>query len=178
MNLVTIISSSFDSFNRLKVKFLRMGKSDVRECLEVSPYGIDSNPIKDMIALYGPTGENGKDTIIGYLNKNRIAEPGESRIFSTDAEGVLQTYILLKNADGIMEIGGNTDFMVRYSELASAFNELKSDHNSLVTAFNAHMHPTAGSGPPSPPTPIPSSIPATPSSADISGAKIEEIKTL
>jgi hypothetical protein len=62
-----------------------MGKSDVRECIEVSPYGIDSNPIKDMIALYGPTGENGKDVIIGYLNKNRTAErfPKKSLIIRT-----------------------------------------------------------------------------------------------
>lgn len=34
--------------------------------------------------------------------------------------------------------------------------------NKLVTAFNAHMHPTAGTGAPSPPTPVPGMIPLTP----------------
>lgn len=172
MNLTTVISTTFDQMNRLKVKFLRKGKSDVRECLEVSSYGDDSNPIKDMVALYAPTDEAGRDYIVGYINKNRLAQVGEKRIFSTDADGVLSTYIWLKN-DETMEIGGNTDFMVRYSALETAFNQLKTDFNNLVTSFNAHMHPTAATGPPSPPT-----VSGSPSSADISGAKIEEIKTL
>jgi hypothetical protein len=54
---------------------------------------------------------------------------------------------------------------------------LLSDHNDLVNAFNAHMHPTAGTGPPSPPTPG-TGIPATPSTASVDDAKINEIKTL
>ncbi len=177
MNLTKVISTSFDSLNRLKVKFLRMGKSDVQECLEVSPYGTDSNPVKDMVAIYTPTGENGKNAIIGYINKNRLAEIGENRIFSTDSDGVLSTYIWLKN-DGTMEIGGDADFMVRYSVLETAFNDLQGTVNDLISAFNSHMHATAATGPPSIPTPIPSSIPAIPSTADISGAKIDEIKTL
>jgi hypothetical protein len=177
MNFTTVISTTFDSLNRLKVKFLRMGKSDVQECLESSAYGTDSNPVKDMVAIYTPTGENGKNVIIGYINKNRLAEIGEHRIFSTNDQGVLSTYIWLKN-DETMEIGGDADFMVRYSVLESAFNDLKGTVNDLVSAFNSHMHATAATGPPSIPTPIPSSIPAIPSTADISGAKIDEIKTL
>ena len=113
----------------------------------------------------------------GFDNKNQISDVGEKRIFSTDSDGNVVFALHLKN-DGTAEFGGNNDFLVRFNELESGFNALKSDLNDLVSAFNSHMHATAATGPPVPPTPIPSQIPATPSTASISGAKIEEIKTL
>lgn len=177
ITVVKMISNSYDSFGRLISKFQRMGKADIQEVITVGPFGVDSRAIKDMVAIHAQTGVSGESVVIGFINKDCIAAIGENRIFSTDENGILSTYIHLKN-DQTMEIGGNTDFMVRYSELENAFNELKNDHNNLVTAFNSHMHATAATGPPSIPTPIPSSIPATPSTADITGAKIEEIKTL
>lgn len=174
LNLVKILSTSVDSLNRRVVKFLRLGKSDVQTSQQVAPYGTDSNPIADMVAVYAPTEEKGKTVIIGYLNKNQLAAAGEYRIFSTDADGNLSTYIWLK-ADETMEIGGDTDNMVRFSELETAFNQLKSDFNDLVTAYNTHVHSgvTTGSGS-SGPTPTQ----GTASTADISPAKIDEIKTL
>jgi hypothetical protein len=75
-----------------------------------------------------------------------------------------------------MEIGGNTNFMARFSELKVGFDQLKSDHNDLVNAFNTHVHATAGTGPPSTPTPA-TGIPASASTASIDDAKIDEIKT-
>lgn len=177
ITVVKMISNSYDSLGRLISKFQRMGKADIQEVITVGPFGIDSRAIKDMVAIHAQTGVSGESVVIGFINKDCIAAIGENRIFSTDENGVSSTYIHLKN-DQTMEIGGNTDFMVRYSELENAFDELKNDHNDLVTAFNSHMHATAATGPPSIPTPIPSSIPATPSTADITGAKIEEIKTL
>ena len=79
-----------------------------------------------------------------------------------------------------IEIGGDTDFMVRFSELETAYNQLKDDHDALVSTFNAHIHiTTATVGA----TPIPGVIAPTttmevPSTGDISGAKIDEIKTI
>lgn len=177
ITVVKMISNSYDSLGRLISKFQRMGKADIQEVITVGPFGVDSRAIKDMVAIHAQTGVSGESVVIGFINKDCIAAIGENRIFSTDENGVLSTYIHLKN-DQTMEVGGNTDFMVRYSALENSFNELKNDHNDLVTAFNSHMHATAATGPPSIPTPIPSSIPATPSTADITGAKIEEIKTL
>ena len=173
MNIVKVISTRISESKRL-IKFLRLGKSDVQENYEVSPFGFDSNPIKDMVAVYSQTSEIGNSVIIGYINKNQISEIGESRIYSTDADGLLKFYVYLKN-DGTAEIGGNTDFMVRYSELESAFNELKSDFNTLVSTFNTHVHPGVTSGGASTSATLTTGIT---SSADISGAKIEEIKTI
>ncbi len=173
MTIVKVISTRILSNKRL-VKFLRMGKSDVQENYQVAPFGFDSNPVKDMIAVYSKTDELGKSVIIGYIDKNQLADVGESRMYSTDADGLLKFFLHLKN-NGTAEFGGDADFMVRFSGLETAFNELKSDLNNLVTTFNTHVHPGVTSGPSSTsPTPTP----GTQSTADISPAKIEEIKTL
>ena len=174
MNFVKVISSELDKVKRRIIKVLRFGRSDVRTSLEASPHGIDSVPVKDLIAIYSETGQDGDTVIIGYLNKNRLAEVGENRLFSTDENGVLSTFIWLKN-DGTMEVGGDTDFMVRFSELETGFNQLKSDLNSLISTFNTHVHPGVTVGAAS--TLITVTL-ETPSNADISNAKIQEIKTI
>lgn len=175
-SIVKVDSSNLDNLKRRVVKFLRLGKSDVRTSIEIGPFGTDSNPPKGIMAVYGQTDSVGKSVIIGYLNINQLAAVGDHRIFSTNSEGVLKGYLWLKN-DGTAELMGNSDHLVRYSKLEEAFNKLKSEHDDLVNAFNTHMHATAATGPPSTPTPG-SGIPAIASTADISPAKIVEIKTL
>jgi len=177
MRITKIISTTRDATGRLIAKFLRNGKNDVQEVVMSMPPGIDSNPIKDQIAFHEETGVSGESVLIGVLNKDGEALPGEIRIYSTDDSGELQIYLWVKK-NGTIEFGGSAGNLVRFQELETGYNQLKSDFNSLVTAFNSHMHATAATGPPVPPTPIPGSIPTTPSTADISGAKIDELKTL
>lgn len=168
LSVTKVISTSLSAAKRL-VKVLRLGKSDVQEITEVSPFGIDGNPLKDMIAIYGETGVKGKNYIIGYINRNQIAEPGELRLYSLDAEKNEKTYIHLKK-DATIEIFGDDDNMVRFSKLEIAFNQLKTDHNNLVVAFNidATILATMLALP---------FTPQIPSTADIAPAKIKEIKT-
>lgn len=173
INIVRTINTSVDSLGRRVVKFFRLGKT-VETAMQAGAYGTDAQPIKDAVAVYAQTGVKGKTVIIGYINKNAIADVGEHRLFSTDADGALQFYIHLKN-DGTCDIGGNSDNMVRYSELKSAFDELKQDFNTHVQNYNLHVHPGVTPGPSS--TAVTPTV-STPSQADISNAKIEEIKTL
>lgn len=77
-----------------------------------------------------------------------------------------------------IEVGGDTDFMVRYSELESAFNQLKSDFDDLVGDYNSHQHTYITPLHPSSPGSTTGSQGGSTSSADISGAKIDEIKTI
>jgi hypothetical protein len=157
-------------------KILRFGKSDVQTPFQALPHGIDSNPVKDMIAVYSETTEKGKPVVIGYLNRDQLAEVGGTRLYSTDSDGSAQFAIYLR-ADGTCEVGGDSDNMVRYSELETAFNQLQSDFDSFVNTYNTHIHdvPQAPSGTlPSAPTTSTGSA----STADISPAKIDEIKTL
>ena len=170
INVTKTISTSIKNAVRF-VKFLRMGKSDVQECRQASPFGIDSAPIKDMAAIYAKTGEVGKPVIIGYINKNQIAEFGETRLFSTDENGTVKIALHLKN-DGTAEFGGNTKNMVRFQELETGFNNLVTDFNNLVTAYNLHIHPSSSG------TTSATVSQGTSSTADISDAKIDEIKTL
>lgn len=175
MQLIKIISSEVQSAVRI-VKFLRYGKKDVQTSDQIAPYGVDSNPIKDMIAVYSQTSEKGETVVIGYINKNQLAAVGEHRTFSTDENGQLKFYVWLKN-NGTLELGGSAKHLARYEELKTGFDALKKDHNDLVDAFNTHMHATAATGPPSIPTPG-TGIPAIPSTASIDSSKINEIKTL
>lgn len=166
VTLVKVLNSEVDKVRRRVVKFLRFGKADYQTSLQVAPYGVDANPIKDMVAIYLETAEKGRTIIIGYINKNQLADIGEHRLFSTDANGVLKTYLWLKN-DGTMEIGGGTDHLVRYSKLEEAFNELKDKFNQFATAYVPGSPSTTG---------LPASV--QPSTADITQCKIEEIKTM
>lgn len=178
MNLVKIISTELENFgNNLKrriIKLLRYGTSDFQTTFEAAPYGLDSNPIKDTVGVYADTGDKGSAVIIGYLNKKQLADVGEFRTYSTDKEGNLKFYTWIKN-NGTMELGGNTKNLARFQELEQAFNQLKDDFNKLVQAYNSHKHigVTAGNSV----SGITQQI-ATQSQADISGAKIDEIKTL
>ena len=168
IKLVKTISTEFGNEARRIIKVLGMGKKDIQTPYESMPYGMDSNPIKGMVALQANTGEMGKTAIIGYINVNQLAKIGENRLYSTDEGGTEKAYIWLRNDENI-EIGGDSDFMVRYSELETAFNQLKQDFNTHIHTTTATVGPTAVPGVLTPPT--------VTSSADISGAKIEDIKT-
>ena len=169
-------ATSFDKLKHRIVKLLRFGSRDVQTADEVSPFGIDSNPTKNMVAIYATTVEKGEQIVIGYLLPDKLAEVGETRIYSTDANGGLKFHVWLKN-DGTLELGGNAKHLARYEELKAGFDQLKEDLNNIIVAFNSHMHATAASGLPSPPTPG-AGIPASASTASIDSSKIDEIKTL
>lgn len=176
MNLVKVISSVKTAGVQF-VKFLRMGKSDVQENKVVAPYGIDSNPIEGMIALYTKTGQDGENVLIGYINTKAIAEPGELRLFSTNASGTGQTYQWFK-ADGTLEINGDEDNMVRFSELKTGFDKLKSDHNKLVQNVNAFFQNYLPGSPTVQGTPLTAvSLVTAQSTASIDNSKIDAILT-
>ena len=164
MQLTKILSTRIDGLGRRLVKVLRFGSSDVQEPFQASNFGIDSNPIKDMVAVYSKTTENGKNVIIGYLNKNQISAPGETRIFSVDSSGNLKTYIWLTSG-GIIEMGGNADNAVKYSPLNSGMQDFKTQIQAELAKIATGITTAGGAY-----TPGTLSI-------DISTSKIDNIKT-
>lgn len=179
MQLTKIISTEVDNIGRRVVKFIRFGLRDTRTAEQIGPYGIDSNPIKDMIAVYANTESKGEPVIIGYLNKNALAAIGEFRVFSTDEGGTVKATIHLKN-NGVTqmtgdswEIGGSAKNLVKFQELETGFNQLKTDFNNLVAAYNAHTHAGVTSGVA---TTAPPPAPAQSSTASVQNAKVEAIK--
>jgi hypothetical protein len=175
MQLVKVISSALESSKRI-VKVLRFGKSDVQTAPEVSPYGIDSSPIKDMIALYSTTDEVGKKVIIGYINKKQLSQPGETRFYSTDSRGTEKFYTWLKN-DGTYEMGGNAYHAARFEELKNGFDQLKSDVNNHIQKWNEFAAAYTPGSPTTLGTP-PTAQESSESNASIDDAKIDKIKTL
>jgi hypothetical protein len=164
-SIVKVFSTEVDNLKRRVVKFLRYGSSDFQTSLEAGPFGFDSNPIKDMVAIYAESGTKGKTLIVGYLNKNQVANVGEVRLYSTDENGQQKMYAWLKN-DGTMELGGDSDHLVRFSKLEEGFNKLRDDFNTFAQAYTPGGPSSVGT----PPT-------IMQSQASIADAKINEIKT-
>tara|TARA_R110001599_G_scaffold258393_3_gene458667 strand:+ start:841 stop:1365 length:525 start_codon:yes stop_codon:yes gene_type:complete len=174
MYIVKVISTRISEARRL-IKFLRRGRSDVKENFEASPFGLDSNPVENTVALYSDTSVNGQSVVIGYVGTNKIADVGEFRTFATDSNGNEVFYTYLKN-DGTMELGGDADNLARYGQIEASVNELKDSVAELKNIFSAW-------------TPVPQdggtalqlsalSWSTTPLVEDITLAKIDEIKTL
>ncbi len=175
MQFVKTISTEIDDLSRRIIKVLRFGKSDVQTSLEGMPFGLDSNPIKNLVAIYAETSEKGKTVIIGYLNKNQLAAVGENRFFSTDENGELKTFIWLKN-NGTIEIGGDADNAVRYSPVADSVNEIKNDIATLKQIFAAGWTPIPNDGGAALKAAA-ATWAGTALTKDIADAKINEIKT-
>ncbi len=129
-----------------------------------APYGIDSNPIKDMVAIYSSTIQQGEPVIIGYINRNSIAEVGGLRMYSTNAGGQEQVYIYLR-ASGKIELAGNTDNVVRWIPLNAAEQQMV----GLVNQNFATLATLLGS--------LGVTFVPTPVTIDISAAKVEEVQT-
>lgn len=145
LNFVTISSSIIEAGRRI-LKFARYGADDIQTSDEVSPAGIDSNPIPKLIAVYGTTSTKGETVIIGYLNPNQLADVGEIRTFSTDENGNIKTYTWLKN-DGTIELGGNSDNLLRFSKTKEVVDEIQNDIAALKQAFTAWVvTPNDGGG--------------------------------
>lgn len=172
----TFSTTTTEGFLIVKVKV--MSDQDVQTADQALPYGLDSNPIKDVLAVFHQTSVRADSVIGGYIQENSKAAPGEFRTYSTDGEGVEKFYTWIK-ADGTMEIGGSVDNLVRYSKLKIAFDELKADHNELAAKWDAFCSAYVPGSPSS--VGLPASLASSAvgaSSADIAPAKIDEIKTL
>lgn len=136
-----VISSVIENGRRI-VKALIWGADDRRNHIEVMPFGVDSVPVRNLRAVVVQTTTKEDRIVLGYINTNQQAEEGEYRIYSIDENGAQATYLWLK-ADGTIELGGNADTAVKYSELETAFNQLKADHDALVDAVNANSQDLA-----------------------------------
>jgi len=109
-------------------------ESRINERIQSVLYGIsgdDSPPLPEDRVLLIKIDGSGKCIVSGVLCLSQGAEPGEKIIYSRDSNGDVQSTIYLKS-DGTIEINGNADFAVSWTDLNSALQ-------SLVTAINARF---------------------------------------
>ncbi len=129
MNTFSLVKDIILDKAKRSLKVLQFGAKTAQQ---IAAFGDDSAPLKDMVAIYSKTSEMGDSIIIGYINKNQIALPGEKRIYSLQKDGSKAADIYLKN-DSTIEIGGNTDNFVKYAPLDNALRKQDAAINSELT---------------------------------------------
>lgn len=171
MRIVTYISQVIEKGRRV-IKFRGYGRNDTATSYLGATFGTDYIPPKDAKMVQIRSTNSQDSVIVCMVNKadESLAE-GEKVIYSTNANGEVQAQIYLRN-DGKIEVKGTsveflegTDNAVRYSKLESEFNELKSKWNAFAAAYVPGGPTVVGT----PPT-------AQQSAADITQAKVDEIK--
>lgn len=167
ISLGKYFSSIIDStLHRVLKLFAMVG---VTNADQVAPFGDDSCPVQGMDAIYADTVDDGLPVVLGYINTNILAGPGEKRFFSIKENidgSYSQAFYTWMKADGTYEIGGNVDNAVRYAALNEAQQDWIIKLQTQLTQIAAGIAEAGGSY-------TPGDI-----SLDLSAAKINEIKTL
>jgi hypothetical protein len=132
-------SSTIENGKRI-LKVLQFGTKTAKEC---APFGFDSAAPENMTAIFSETSNAGESVIIGYINKNQLAEPGESRMYSVDSTGAVKAYIFAKKT-GEVEINGNENFAVRFDPLNDALIEQQTKINTELINIAAAISALGG----------------------------------
>jgi len=96
---------------------------------QVTPFGIDSNPLGNWTAIYADTTNAGEAVILGYINKDYITEQGEIRIYSIGDDQAVKAYAYARK-DGVLELNGSAFSSVRFQNLKIAVD----NNDTLINA--------------------------------------------
>lgn len=163
MRITKIISTAIIK-SRLIIKVLGLGSKDIQTVYNIAPFGIDSNPVSGLRGIWAQTESYEDRILLGVLFEKAIAAVGETRVYSTDADGNVVIAMHLKS-NGTVEIGGNSDNAVRYSKLNDGLQNMKSDINTELVKIQVAISGLGGS------------YVNTPISLNINDSKINNIKT-
>lgn len=138
------ISKISNSFKQGKYRLFKVFQFGAKTADECSPFGFDGNPLEDMDAIFAETSSGGEPVIIGYIQTQRLANLGESRLFSLKEDGTLSTYIWLRN-NNIIEFGGNDENLVKFSKLQEELTKLQNDINGELVKIASGITTAGGS---------------------------------
>lgn len=141
---------------------LQYGAKTANEC---APFGDDSCPVPNLTAIYAETSNAGDQVIMGYINLEQQAAPGEKRLYSLQADGSLSFYAWLR-ADGSMSLGGEDNNLVRYTALDAGLSAQDDKINAELTKIVAAITALGGT------------YAMEEVNTDISESKINEIKCI
>ncbi len=128
-----------EGFRTIKVNQYGAKTADV-----VQPFGDDSNPIKNMVAVFTETDTDGNPIVIGYFNKDVVAAEGEKRLYSVDSSGNQKAFMWLKN-DGQLQLNGSGDNAVRFTPLESELMSVIQKMNTELTKIQVAITSLRGS---------------------------------
>ena len=136
---------------------------DVQTVQLMNPAGENSNPPDGSQVLIIDIGAAFKVAVATDDGIAPFGSPGDKQIYSADG-GIIKAFINLLTS-GIIELNGNNDFAVRFNALKTEFDKLKAD-------YNLHTHIYS----PGPGGPIATAMAIPQTTADISSAKVDEVK--
>ncbi|MGL4368668.1 MAG: hypothetical protein ACRCUT_03210, partial [Spirochaetota bacterium] len=110
---------------------------DVRSIELFSQSGEDTNPANGCRANIIDVSDSYQIAVGVTDDLAPEVSAGEKEIYSTDSPVTQKKARIKLGSDGIVTINQGSDFAVKYNELLTAFNQLKSD-------FDAHTHAVAG----------------------------------
>lgn len=133
---------------------------DIQSIQAMSRSGEDSNPPNGSTVTILNVSDSFKLIVASDDGIVPSMGQGEKKLYSVSGGAIAAFMNFLTT--GVIEINGNADNAVRFSNLETAFNQLKAD-------YNLHVHALAGGvGVASPPSPT--------TTADMSSAKVDEVK--
>lgn len=136
------VRDSFVEKGKLIIKALTLKGAATAK--QVTPFGIDSNPLGNWTAIYADTTNAGEAVILGYINKNYITEQGEIRIYSLGEDQAVKAYVYAKK-DGNLELNGAEFSAVRFQNLKLATDQADSLINTELSKISAAISALGGS---------------------------------
>lgn len=135
--MVTLAKKEMITLGKVRDTFVEKGKLIIKSLTlkgattakQVTPFGIDSNPLGNYTAIYASTTNEDAAIVIGYINKNYITEQGEIRIYSLGEDQAVKAYVYAKK-DGFLELNGSGFSAVRYQNLKTQIDLLQTQINS------------------------------------------------
>jgi len=162
-----VIGKNRDGDKDRVVLQVELTDGDMRTVELIAQSGQDENPA-DECRVYVIDVINENNYMIAVAVSDDLAsevDPGEKEIYSTDSPATTKKARVKFNGDGVLDLNGNSDFAVRFNTLKTEFDKLKADYNSHTHAYL-----------PGPGSSIPTATPLPQTVADITGAKVDEVK--
>jgi len=149
---------------------------DVQEIQQVTWTGDDTAPVDGDMVVIIEISESYKIAVAIQGQIDPTVGTGERKIYSQSG-GIIKAFAYFKD-DGQINLNGTGDYLVRYNELKTAFDQLKTDLDALKDLYNGHIHITTAT---IAATPTPGVISATvsqgsPSTADMTAAKVDTVE--
>lgn len=157
------IISNRDGVEDVRLLQVRLSNDSDIQTVQYMPMSGDDSPPQNgdlvVVVAIGPAFQVAlgvQDSVVPSM------QTGEKKLYSRDSGGIIAAFINFM-ADGNLELNGKAFTAVRFANLETAFNQLKTDLNSHL-----HTNPEGGSVGPSTPQ----------STADISSAESVTVKLL
>jgi len=171
------IKKNIDGENDTRILKCELSSADDVQQIElIQQNGEQNNPLDDATVIILEITKTWKIAVAvkDFVEPDATLNRGEKKIYSLDSSNNIQACIRFKN-DGTLVLNEGADWAVQYTALKSAFDQLKSDLNAMISEWNTFATAYAPGGPAGIGTP-PTANNVSSSSADMSSAKIEDIQ--